>query len=277
MLHYLYRYLPSVLLLSALFCVPVLPVYAQPAVTSSVMASESARGQVARNMAKDLSAGSTETEEALYQIFMQVREELEKALRQAGLTTGDMGVAYGVYFITLWEIANEKKLPESQELKAVQYWVSHFDELQLNAATLGKNKDQFYDMLMHTPIILATLQAMAEQAGNKELQAVLPRQAAQLFSFVTRYPASAVAIIPEGGMKVNKEKMQAVLMSASEEEVRRLLKSSMSEAKINAFLEKRQKPARQAKSSDAATDQAIMDTYTSRIMTNTLMSFPNPW
>lgn len=269
------RYLLAILLMPAIALAQV----SDDTITSGVLATESARGTVARNMAKDLSEGSSEVEKVLYDSFMQVRVEIEKLLKQNGFASQDVGVAYGVYFVTLWEMANNKELSEQQEIKAVEYWTTHLHELNLNSKTLGTNKDQFYDLLMHTPIILASLKEAAIQTDNQELLAVLPEQASQLFTFITKYPASVVTITANGGMEADEQKMKDFLMTGNEEEVRRLLQADMSKSKIDAFLAKRGAPKNEAsigkKQKDI--DSAVMDTYTSIIQTNTLMAFPNSW
>lgn len=258
--------------LFALFVSP--PAFAKK-VTSGVMASESARGTVARSMARDLSQGSAQKEAELYKTFMVMRERVEGLMDQLGFVRGDIGTAYGIYFITLWELANEVELSEEKEIQAVKYWTTHFKELGMGSDALGKSKDQFYDLLLHTPVIMVALKELGEQTGNREMRSVIPDQAAELFIFITKYPASVVSINADGSMKMNKAKLEKFLKTGDEKQVARFLKSTMSDDQVAEFLSKRGKVSSVAKSKDRSS--AVADTYTSIINTNTLMMFPNSW
>lgn len=214
---------------------------AQGNAASGHIATEAARGTVARNMAAAMAQDLNVSEADLYEVFMLTRQEFETLLQRNGFTQGDIATAYGVYFIVMWELANGRKLPVSQEAKVVRYWTQHFDARVLSQLT-RQQRDNYYDFLFHAPIILATMHDLAERAGNQILAQAISSQAEEFFIAITKYPASAINIRKDGSMQADQAALEHFMRKGDRDSVARLLQGTRSPAEIETFLNQRNAP-----------------------------------
>ncbi len=225
------------LILFTIFLLPV-TVQAQEKLTSGLIAGDSARGTVARNMAHALSPDVAVSETDLFNTFMQVREQFEDLLATNGFAKGDIATAYGVYVVTLWELANSNKRPLDEEVKVVKYWTRNFDASTFDKLSAAE-RDQFHDFLLHIPIILATLHDLANRAGNSDLANAISQEANEYFVLLVRFPATSVVLQQDGGFEVNETALKEFLKSGDAEAVERFLKRHRSQDEIDTFLQKR--------------------------------------
>ncbi len=162
----------------------------------------------ATEIASLLSGGDKNQEQQLKKAIVGEREAFKKVLNDHGFDTRDMGVAYAVSFITLWELASHKQLPLEGSLSAGEFLVHTMKKAKTGyAAISAQEKVESYDWLMTTPVAFASLVKGFEQAGRIQEAEQLRSKSASLFKELFKLPHEGIVITPRGDIEVNAEKL----------------------------------------------------------------------
>ncbi len=243
---------------------------------AEMKATENARGTVAHQLLEQFGSGLGSKEDELFDYFMLARKEFEAILTQHGFELGDVGMAYGVSYVTLWELSNDTTLPLAASGRVVRHWSDVFSEIK----TTGVSKaelDTSYDALLHTPIIFIAMRDAAGTAGTADVSGIVSAQASTMFHEIAGYPASIVDISADGVIMPNEQGLRTFLLQGEEGLVHTFLSRIVEEEKIDQLFAARRNKESQSKDAQSRINDAVQDTYTSIINTNTLMMFPNPW
>ncbi len=133
-----------------------------------------ARGAVAKAIAEPLGAavGDPGVAETLEGAFNQAVAEVEGALPQLGFQQRDYGVAFALFFVMTWELANDSELPpEVSKLAARKIvetvQVAYSGDTGMSDADL----DAQYDMFLTVPLsILVMVKAFEGEGGARAFQ-----------------------------------------------------------------------------------------------------------
>ena len=98
--------------------------------TDGLMAGETARGTAAIAFANELANGDLMKEHHYRANFSAARFDTESYLVQKNFVVGDLGVAYALSFVTLWEVANQKVLSEQAALNIARQLTQHYHHQQ---------------------------------------------------------------------------------------------------------------------------------------------------
>ncbi len=245
-------------------------------VQAGIKATENARGTSARQILEQFGSDIGPNEAELFDYFMLARKEFETVLTQHGFELGDVGMAYGVSYVTLWELANNKTLSLAASGRVVRLWSDVFSDVTATGVSKAE-LDISYDALLHTPIIFIAMRDAAGTVDNVDVSNVVSTQASTMFQEIVGYPVSVVDIGPDGVIKPNKQGLRNFLLQGEEGAVRTFLNRTVNTEKIDELFAARRGEKPKSEYAQSRIDDAIQDTYTSIINTNTLMMFPNPW
>lgn len=169
---------------------------------------DSVRGVTASEIAALLSGGDQNQEREMKKAIMAERDAFEQVLAEHGFDTRDMGVAFAVSFITLWELASHKQLPLEGSLSAGEFLVYTMKEVKPRYDALSaQEKDQSYDWLMTTPVAFSSLVKGFEQASRSREAEQLRSKSADLFKEVFRLPHDSIIITTKGDIEVDADKL----------------------------------------------------------------------
>lgn len=169
---------------------------------------DSARGATASQIAALLSNGDKNRERQLSKAIMEERDAFERVLAQHNFDTRDMGVAFAVSFITLWELASHKQLPLESSLSAGEFLTHAMQGMKpAYDAISSQEKEQGYDWLMTTPVAFASLVKGFENAGRNKEAEQLRSKSAVLFKDLFRLPHDSIIITPKGDIDVGSDKL----------------------------------------------------------------------
>ncbi len=170
--------------------------------------NDSLRGTTAKEIANLLSGGDQNQEIQMKKAIMADREAFEQLLMKHGFDTKDMGVAFAVSFITLWELASYKELPLEGSLGAGKFLVYTMKEIKPSYDALPiEEREQGYDWLMTTPVAFASLIKGFEKAGRNQEAEQLRKKSAALFKKLFRMPHDTIIITAQGEISVDTDRL----------------------------------------------------------------------
>lgn len=173
-------------------------------IASGLRASDSQRGVTAATLAKLLSNGSADSEKQFIDAFEQERKLVEQYLQQNNFAVGDVGVAYALSFISLWELSHNRILSPQAELEAGKYIVHMFDDLKAEFAKISDvEKDKAYDWYMATPIAFVGLYKGFKKQGSEQNMQDLSKTSQRLFKEVFRFPHTYFTFSDKGEFGIN--------------------------------------------------------------------------
>lgn len=137
-------------------------------ISANLPASDSARGRTAGNIAGLLSGGSERLRLKMREDFLRQREVFEKNLTDNNYALHDMGVAYAVAFVMLWELASDRVLPPAASNRAAKYLVYALRNAEEGgyAKTSDDDNSKAYDWLITYPVVYASLVSAFEKGGS---------------------------------------------------------------------------------------------------------------
>ncbi len=181
-------------------------------ISSGMVANDSARGETALVIAGILSEGNEDKQIEIAGKFGEVRVAFEEILTSANFAQNDAGVGIAASFITLWELASERTLPDEAALKIGKHVVHSFGTPE---AVRGYNefsdieKGKFYDWMMTTPVVFAALVSTFEAEGLKEEALKLREKSASLFIEVFKIPHTYFIMSDEGELNIDIDLVQS--------------------------------------------------------------------
>ncbi|MCB0718856.1 MAG: hypothetical protein KDD65_10450 [Bacteroidetes bacterium] len=160
-----------------------------------------ARGRMAAALAEGLGSSMNDPSatSALNAAFVQAVAEVESALPQMGFKKRDYGVAFALFFIMNWEIANDVELDPSASKEAGVKLVS-----AIRAASEGRDPipdeqlDQQYDLFLTVPVAILTLVKSFEANGQDDAAMQIREFSGSAFQQAIGMSAYDIDITPEG-------------------------------------------------------------------------------
>ena len=159
-----------------------------------------ARGTAARLFADGLrEAGQAELAETMEAGMLEARDEAERVATSQGFAARDLGVAYALFFITSWEMANDSELPLPAAASAGRTLVAAMREGGESAVTgTPEDLDRAYDAFLTLAGGFVSLTRAYEEAGQAEEETAMRRSIAESFQQTVGVPPASVTITPDG-------------------------------------------------------------------------------
>lgn len=173
---------------------------AQGIIGTLAKADDSARGTAAKEMAQMLAAEiDNYDQQAFINAVGEIRGNIEAALQQNKFALQDLGVAYALCTVMLWEIANDHTLPVEASAKVIQQLIGTFDQIgETYYQASATDKALLYDQLMATPMILLLMKEGYKQTNQADGVAEVQQAAATLFKNMTTLAHSDVLFSDSG-------------------------------------------------------------------------------
>tara|TARA_B100000745_G_scaffold75055_2_gene45346 strand:+ start:976 stop:1722 length:747 start_codon:yes stop_codon:yes gene_type:complete len=214
--------LPSVKNLGALLGSKKVAQVSTPAsdvqIGTSLKATESARGTLAKEVAAMLAAEVKDYDQAYFiQTVEDTRKNIEVALKDNHFALQDLGVAYGVSFVMLWEVAHDKTLPVEASAKVIKQMVGIFDKINDEYEKQPQQaKDIFYDQLFTAPIVMLLLKEGYKHNQQLDGVAEVKAAAANLFRKITSMSHTDIILSDKGEIQGFASQASAAQSTASE-------------------------------------------------------------
>ncbi|MES9991937.1 MAG: hypothetical protein ABW098_08290 [Candidatus Thiodiazotropha sp.] len=183
---------------------------AQGRITSNMPAPESARGETANQLATLLCGGSDALRQTLASAFLNNRDRFVKNLLDNNYAANDMGVAYAVGFVLLWELASERGLSKTASDNAAKFLIRAFRSLNTEYVNITPDdKAKIYDWLITTPVAMASLVLAYIEAGRLQEVKMLRDKSALIFEDVFKLSHDELLILENGEIVLKTEKVLA--------------------------------------------------------------------
>ncbi len=163
-----------------------------------------ARGAVAKAIAEPLGAAVDDPAVAdkLEDAFNLAVLEVENALPQLGFQQRDYGVAFALFFVMNWEIANDAELPPEVSKRAARKIVETVQAAYSGDTGLSDAElDAQYDMFLTVPLAILVMVEAFEKEGGVSEAAEMREFAGQAFEQVTGRSAYDIDITDTGEIK----------------------------------------------------------------------------
>ena len=136
---------------------------------------------------------------ALNAAFVQAVAEVESALPQLGFKERDYGVAFALFFIMNWEIANDVELdPAASKAVAVKLVSAIRAASQGTDPIPDEQLDQQYDMFLTVPVAILTLVKSFEANGQEDAAMQIRELSGSAFEQAIGMSPYDIDITPEG-------------------------------------------------------------------------------
>jgi len=157
-------------------------------------------GAIARQMGEAL--GDPKVADTLEDGFVLVVNETEAALPQLGFERRDYGVAFALFFIMNWELANAVELPEDASLIAATKLVQLVQTAYAGDTGLSDAElDRHYDMFFTVPLTIMVMIKSFETEGRMEEADEMRELAGQSFEQVVGRSPYDIDITDSGEIK----------------------------------------------------------------------------
>jgi hypothetical protein len=158
-------------------------------ITSHSIVSDSARGEAAGEIAEHLSGGSDALRQRLANAFLNNRDRFLKNLLVDNYAVNDLGVAYAVCSILLWEMASEKALTNTAIENATKKLIHAFkNRRNVNSQFHPDHDAKLYDWLITSPVAISSLVTAFEHVDRIQEVELLRDASASMFLTAFKVP-----------------------------------------------------------------------------------------
>ncbi len=165
------------------------------------------RGVTADEISSILAGENKEAKEKIKEAILKARDMFDNILEQNNLAKNDLGVAYSISFVTLWELASKKTLPKEGAVKSVKFFVEAFKgvDKDVYASLSDEQKSLSYDWLMTTPVAFVSLVSGLEQDGKIKEADQIREKSASIFKDLFKISHKIITISDSGEIGVKQE------------------------------------------------------------------------